>query len=172
MKTKEEQAAYDKARYYANIKHKHLENKTRMTVQGKRYRLGNPSHPYNKVYSIRGLEGVCEAMGLVESTANVIKKSVLALYDKHIHGAVYIITNPAWFGWVKVGMAVDAEDRLRSYQTSSPLRDYVLHYSYATEDRRKSEAEAHDILEQRYERRNEWFSCTPSQAREVLDEAL
>ena len=27
-------------------------------------------------------------------------------------GYVYVITNPAWPEWVKIGMAIDAEDRL------------------------------------------------------------
>ena len=170
MKTKQEKAIYAKAWYEANVELRHLENKTRMTIQGKRYRLGNTNHPYNKLYNTKGIESVFEAMGLVESTVSVIKKSVMALYDKHIHGEVYIITNPAWGGWVKVGMAVDAEDRLKSYQTSSPFRDYVLYYSYPTDDRRKSEAEAHRMLEQKYERRNEWFFCTAKQAKDVLNE--
>jgi|TARA_R110002167_G_scaffold43703_5_gene131914 hypothetical protein len=187
MMTKEERAAYDKVYrkankekiadrdkkwYYANVKLRHLENKTRMTIQGKRYRLGNTNHPYNELYVTGGIKNVFEAMGLLENTVDKIKKEVLALYDKHVHGEVYIITNPAWDGWVKIGMAVDAEDRLKSYQTSSPLRDYVLYYSYATENRRKSEAKAHRVLEQKYERRNEWFLCTPSQAVEVLNEQL
>jgi hypothetical protein len=45
----------------------------------------------------------------------------------------------------------------------------MLYYSYTTSNRRKSEAEAHSMLEQKYERRNEWFLCTPSQAIEVLN---
>ena len=187
MQTKEEKAA-TKKRYYVENREKLVaganlyafekkeklkaQKKTRMTVQGKRYNVGNTGHPYNKLYVTDGFKGVFEAMGLLENTVDKIKKEVLALYDKHVHGEVYVITNPAWDGWVKIGMAVDAEDRLKSYQTSSPLRDYVLYYSYATENRRKSEAKAHRVLEQKYERRNEWFLCTPSQAVEVLNEQL
>jgi hypothetical protein len=167
---REEQKSYKKQWYHANVNERHLENKTRMTIQGQRYRVGNSHHPYNLIYKTRGIEGVYEAMGLIESTVSIIKKSVIALYDKHIHGEVYIIANPAWGGWVKVGMAIDAKDRLKSYQTSSPFRDYTLHYSYPTDDRRKSEAEAHSKLEQKYERRNEWFFCTANQAKEVLNE--
>ena len=44
--------------------------------------------------------------------------------NKQVKGYVYAITNPAWPGWVKVGMAVDSNDRLNSYQTSSPFRDF------------------------------------------------
>ena len=98
--------------------------------------------------------------------------SSLANYTDSAEGSVYVIANKAWDGWVKVGMAIDAEDRLKSYQTSSPFRDYVLYYSYTTDNRRKSEAEAHSMLEQKYERRNEWFLCTPSQAIEVLNEQV
>jgi hypothetical protein len=168
----EEAQRVRKARYVTQKKEIHFYNKTRMSIQGKRYAVGNPKHPYNEVYNTQGLKAVLREMGITESTVNVIRKSVLALYDKHVQGEVYVITNPAWEGWVKVGMAIDAEDRLKSYQTSSPLRDYVLYYSYPTEDRRKSESEAHDKLEQKYDRRNEWFYCTPDQAKETLNEAI
>ena len=147
---------------------RHLENKTRMTIRGSRYRVGNENHPYHAVYKTKGFEGVYEAMGLIENTASRIRKEVLALYDKHVEGEVYIITNPAWEGWVKVGMAVDAEDRLNSYQTSCPFRDYMLYYSYETKDRRKAESGAHSKLNEKFERRNEWFRCTPEEAIEVL----
>ena len=66
-------------------------------------------------------------------------------------GQVYIITNPSFPEWVKVGMAVNAEDHLRGYQTSSPFRDYELFYSWSVNDRRTVETEAHSILK-------EWFS--------------
>ena len=44
-------------------------------------------------------------------------------------GDVYIIRNTAWPDWYKVGKALEAEDRLRNYQTSSPHRDFVLCHS-------------------------------------------
>lgn len=39
-------------------------------------------------------------------------------------GWVYLIVNPAWAGWVKVGKTTEPERRLRDYQTASPYRDY------------------------------------------------
>lgn len=96
--------------------------------------------------------------------------SSLENYDKSTEGQVYIAANPAWPEWVKVGMAVDAEDRLNSYQTSCPFRDYVLYYSYNTEERRKAESKAHYKLAKQFERRNEWFKCSPAEAIEVLNE--
>ena len=125
---------------------------TRMWVDGKYI---SKSHPLYKAGRYKGFEDAAF--------------SSLENYTDSAEGAVYVIANKAWDGWVKVGMAIDAEDRLKSYQTSSPFRDYMLYYSYTTDNRRKSEAEAHSMLEQKYERRNEWFLCTPSQAIEVLN---
>ena len=38
-------------------------------------------------------------------------------------GEVYLITNPAWPGWIKCGKSGSVSGRLSSYQTGSPLRD-------------------------------------------------
>jgi len=43
-----------------------LEDKTRLTINGKRYRAGNPSHPHHDLYKEHGIEAVVEIMGLVE----------------------------------------------------------------------------------------------------------
>ncbi len=94
--------------------------------------------------------------------------SSLAKYETSVEGQVYIITNPNFDGWVKVGMAIDSEDRLNGYQTSSPFRDYHLHSFWDVSNRRSAEAAAHSELEKTYERRGEWFKCTPEQATEVV----
>ena len=85
-------------------------------------------------------------------------------------GYVYVITNKAWPGWVKIGMAVDAEERLSGYQTSSPHRDYVLEHSVASNDRRKSEREAHTrALPLATDSKGEWFKLSVEQAITILD---
>ena len=85
-------------------------------------------------------------------------------------GYVYVITNKAWPDWVKIGMAIDAEDRLSGYQTSSPHRDYILEHSVHSNDRRKSEQEAHTrATKLASETNGEWFKLTVQQAIEVLD---
>ena len=94
--------------------------------------------------------------------------SSLAKYETSVEGQVYVIVNPNFSEWVKVGMAVDSEDRLNGYQTSSPYRDYALVSSWEVNDRRAAEAEAHSELQKLYERRSEWFKCTPEQAQEVV----
>lgn len=48
-------------------------------------------------------------------------------------GYVYAIGNPAWPDYVKIGSTIDITDRLRTYQTSSPLRDYyIISYFFST----------------------------------------
>ena len=126
-------------------------NKTRMFVNG---RFVPKSHPLHKPGRYKTFEDAAF--------------SSLAKYESSIEGQVYIIVNPSFPEWVKVGMAVDAADRLNNFQTSSPFRDYVLNYSWDVKDRRAAESEAHSKLQKLYERRSEWFKCTPEQAQEVV----
>ena len=108
-------------------------------------------------------------MTTFRSRVHYINKKVYDLYDKPKEGDVYVIVNKAWDGWVKIGMAVDAEDRLNSYQTSSPLRDYVLLHKVFFNDRRTAEAEAHLLADTvAEERRGEWFKMSSYDAVKVL----
>ena len=126
-------------------------NKTRMFVNGK---FVPKSHPLHKPGKYKTFEDAAF--------------SSLEKYESSTEGQVYVITNPNFCSWVKVGMAVEAEDRLNWYQTSSPFRDYMLNYSWDVNDRRAAESEAHSELQKLYERRSEWFKCTPEQAQEVV----
>jgi hypothetical protein len=94
--------------------------------------------------------------------------SSLSKYESSVEGQVYVVVNPNFPEWVKVGMAIDSEDRLNNYQTSSPFRDYVLNYKWNVSDRRAAESESHTELHKLYERRSEWFKCTPEQAQQVV----
>ena len=96
----------------------------------------------------------------------------LAKYEMSKEGQVYIITNPNFPEWIKVGMAIDSEDRLNGYQTSSPFRDYSLFTSWSVSDRRSAESEAHTLLGKTYDRRGEWFKCTPEQAQDDVAELM
>lgn len=96
----------------------------------------------------------------------------LSKYELSREGQVYIITNPNFPEWVKVGMAVDSEDRLNGYQTSSPFRDYALFTCWSVSDRRSAESDAHSLLDKTYERRGEWFNCTPDQAQSAIADLM
>jgi hypothetical protein len=54
-------------------------------------------------------------------------------------GFIYIISNPAWSGWYKVGMSHNPKKRLGAYQTYSPYRDYKLDHWSFWENRREGE---------------------------------
>jgi hypothetical protein len=89
-------------------------------------------------------------------------------YKESKEGEVYVITNPAWKGWVKIGMAVDSRDRCLSYQTSSPFRDYKLEVAVSVDDRRLIESMAHEraswVAE---EEKCEWFKMPVDTAVEI-----
>ena len=98
--------------------------------------------------------------------------SSLTNYNTTSSGHVYAMANEAWPEWVKIGKAVDAEDRLSSYQTSSPLRDYTMvHYAY-TDDRNIAERQAHILADKLGDKRNEWFKISNEDAVVVIEQAV
>lgn len=55
-------------------------------------------------------------------------------------GMVYVISNPAWKEYLKIGMTIDIDTRLASYQMYDPLKQYsVENYEFVL-DRRKTES--------------------------------
>ena len=97
--------------------------------------------------------------------------------DKQIsEGYVYAIQNVAWPEWVKIGKAVDAEDRLNGYQTSSPMRDYTLLYYRYFDDRNTAEKKAHILAATQTTHpwskhdNGEWFKLTQQQAIDIIKE--
>lgn len=91
--------------------------------------------------------------------------------DQVTDGQVYVISNPAWPEWVKIGMAVDATDRLRSLNTASPFRDFSVTHAITVKDKRQTERSAHRLLSMLSEERHgEWFKMPAEQAIEVLEQ--
>jgi len=94
----------------------------------------------------------------------------LAGYATTPEGEVYIIVNPAWKGWIKIGMAIEAEDRLRGYQTSSPLRDFKLKFKKYFDNRRKAEQQAHTLCAKKAtKRKGEWFKIDLKIAKDIIN---
>lgn len=125
-------------------------NTTRMFVNGKYI---PKSHPMHKPGNYRTFEDAWSHQEL----------------NKQKAGYVYAICNPAWPGWIKVGMAVDANDRLNSYQTGSPMRDFELVASFKTEDKSRDEKKAHIIFRERCsEQSGEWFKISKEEAYSVI----
>ena len=136
-----------------NTKNSRLTNPLQMYVNGKYI---SRKHPLYKAGHYKTWDDV-HSHGVLETVKE---------------GEVYIITNPAWPEWVKIGMAIDAKDRCKGYQTSSPMRDYKVMYSVYSKDRRKTEAEAHRSAEVIADRRGEWFKMSVGEAKECIQHGL
>lgn len=73
-------------------------------------------------------------------------------------GFLYIITNPAFPGWIKIGTTKDLTKRLQTYQTSSPHRDYEIVFSMEHPEYQIAEKRLRDTLSHFALRiRNEWY---------------
>ena len=105
----------------------------------------------------------------LKETALEISRNALRQYNKQKDGYVYVISNPAWKGWYKVGMAVDSQDRCGSYQTCSPHRDYRLEYSKYFLNRKVAEEIAHDVISEiSLDRNGEWFKVSVNKIRKII----
>jgi hypothetical protein len=128
-------------------------NSNRMYVNGKHI---STKHPLHKAGHYKTFEDAAF--------------SSLSQYTLTKEGEVYLITNKAWKGWIKVGMAVEAEDRCNQYQTSSPYRDYELRYKKFFNNRRKAERKAHKLCETKAKERNgEWFKMSLKDAVQIIN---
>lgn len=84
-----------------------------------------------------------------------INKERGGTYKTIPEGLVYIITNPAWADFVKIGMTIDLDDRIKSYQTYSPLKDFKVEKYNFVLNRRREEKELLKLVPN-YE--SEWVS--------------
>ncbi len=137
------------------VKSHNKKNTSRMFVNGK---YVPKTHPLYKAGRYKGFEDAAF--------------SSLENFKDNPQGQVYVIANPAWKDWVKVGMAVDATDRAGNYQTSSPYRDYTLLYTYDVDDRRAAESAAHTRLAKECDNINEWFRLPPETANDLILEVI
>lgn len=88
--------------------------------------------------------------------------------SKPADGWVYVIANPAWPGYVKIGTALDLKDRLKVYNTSSPFRDFEVTAAARFKDRRAAERRLHGELRGLRVGRTEWYQLHPADARNHL----
>ena len=70
-------------------------------------------------------------------------------------------------------MAIDAEDRCKQYQTSSPYRDYTLQYKKFFTNRSKAEQEVHKILINKDGKiQNTYLSITKPTSKKITNEII
>ena len=124
--------------------------------------------------SIVNSESIKDRIRVAKMQMSYIRKNILGLMHKYNgksskgikQGYVYAIHNPAWNNFVKIGVAIDVYDRLKSYQTSSPLRDYELIGYVFSSDRLSLEKEIHH----KFERNNEWVKTSKDSIKKFLKE--
>lgn len=85
-------------------------------------------------------------------------------------GFVYVgYFRSAWDGWVVTGRAA-GNSRVRSYDTYSPYRDFVVIGRLATNDRRAAEGWLQGLFEEEHTRSFEWFEMSHDMVRKLLSE--
>jgi hypothetical protein len=142
---------YSPSGYRQRVSTHAAKNTNRMFVNGK---YVPSSHPLHKPGRYKSLDDAW-SHEKIESTKE---------------GEVYAIVNDAWLGWVKVGKAVNADDRCNGYQTSSPFRDYRIIARLETDNRHNKEAEMHKIFQHfADERKGEWFKIDNVKAIKIFN---
>ena len=84
-------------------------------------------------------------------------------------GFVYVVTNPSWPGWAKVGRTQSPKIRLSGYQVGSPVNDYRMPHAAPCNDVVKGEALALKTLCEALGQgsaRGEWVKCSGGLAAE------
>lgn len=88
-------------------------------------------------------------------------------------GYLYIITNPSYPSWVKVGTTLNLKNRLHTYQTGSPFRDYKILYSLYHPEYLQAEKRIKETMRYFAKRiRNEWYEVDLNIAKNRLEEQL
>jgi hypothetical protein len=77
---------------------------------------------------------------------------------------IYVISNPAWGGWLKIGLSKDPKKRIQSYQVYSPLRDYRLEFMFKTFYGHRIEMKLKDKIEIR----GEWFNVSIDDVKKMI----
>lgn len=104
-----------------------------------------------------------------ERRALQLAKQATQAYYRPKQGYVYVISNPVFFGWYKVGCALNAKDRLNTFQTADPFRSFRIEWQQFYKDKLDAESAAHKKLEVKFERRGEWFKGNLDEIMEVLN---
>lgn len=88
-------------------------------------------------------------------------------------GYLYIVTNEAFPGFVKVGCTDDLQSRLRAYQTSDPKRAYKLVFNIAHPDCFAAEKRIQESMRHfAFSQKNEWYEIPLHMAISRLEEEV
>lgn len=88
-------------------------------------------------------------------------------------GYLYIVTNDAFSGWVKIGTTFNLNERLHVYQTGDPFRRYILQYSLYHPLFREAEKKIKEAMKPFAKSiKNEWYEIDLQFAKSRLNEQL
>lgn len=88
-------------------------------------------------------------------------------------GYLYIITNDAYPGWVKIGTTANLEQRLHVYQTGDPFRRYRIVYSLQHPEFRQAEKKIKETMKRfALSIKGEWYEVDLGVAKSRLEEQL
>lgn len=123
------------------------------------------------INSIVESDSLSDRLKVYKIQASFIRKNILGLMytdnksAKNIkQGYVYAISNPSWGDYVKIGCTIDVYDRLRTYQSYSPFRDYELIGYVYSDNKLELEREIHS----KFERNGEWILTDRSTIKRFL----
>jgi hypothetical protein len=113
----------------------------------------------------------------LQDRLNAIRSKHATLISKHgehakfDEGFVYLLDNPAFPGWVKVGMTIDYESRLKVYNiTNDPHQLFKFIKIRWVENRRNCESETLKLFEENADSfRGEWFKIDANRAIELFN---
>ena len=88
-------------------------------------------------------------------------------------GYLYVITNKAFEGWVKVGVTGNLTKRLHTYQTGDPMRRYNVVYSIDHPNYKEAEKKIREVMKHfASDIKGEWYKVNLEFAKSRLDEQL
>lgn len=89
---------------------------------------------------------------------------------KRLDGYVYVLTNEAFPGRVKIGISYDPDARLAQFETGSPI-PYKMEYTARSMSAAHTEQCVHFLLAD-YHVRGEWFRITVAEAVEAIERGM
>lgn len=87
------------------------------------------------------------------------KRKTITNNQERIAG-IYVLSNPAWPEWLKLGKSSNLLQRTGDYNTGSPHRDYKVELMVKSIQCLGLEMFMQDNLSLKYERKREWFKCS------------
>jgi hypothetical protein len=133
-------------------------------VTGKKVYLG--TRPLGEIVETPAPQPVDPVVAAVRERHKALLVELENQQSRIEEGFVYVVTNPAWPGWVKFGSAIDPNSRLKNYQTGTPLRDYKVEGYVYSHERRVTEKR---ILAALRITEGEWVQMKVDHALAVID---